>query len=76
MKLFPILMVVWKYENTGGQLTKGVAWAVALQNMEALRILMGCSWWVAAVLVCAGGVAKWMIGRAILLGVGSGQVDI
>jgi hypothetical protein len=75
MKLFPILMVVWKYDDSG-QLGRGVAWAVALQNIEALRILMGCSWWVAAVLVASGAMARWLVSRVILIGFGLGGADI
>jgi hypothetical protein len=66
MKLFPILMVVWKYEDIGGQLWRGVEWAVALQNLEALRILLGCSYIKAGVLVAAGAFSRWLVGRVIL----------
>ncbi|KAL8742774.1 MAG: hypothetical protein Q9190_004796 [Brigantiaea leucoxantha] len=41
MKLFPILMIVWRYEDAGGSVGQGVEWAVAVQNLEALRILLG-----------------------------------
>ena len=45
----------------------GVTWAVALQNLEALRILLGCGYVVAAGLVLAGGAAKWVV-RTLILG--------
>ena len=66
MKLFPILMVVWKYDDVGGQVAGGVQWAVALQNLEALQILLGCSYVRAGVLVGAGSLAKSLVGRLIL----------
>ncbi|MCJ1232305.1 sterol homeostasis protein [Varicellaria rhodocarpa] len=70
MKLFPILMVVWKYDDEGGQVGKGVEWAVAVQNLEALRILLGCSYFVAGVLVGAGALARLVVGKIIFEVVG------
>ncbi|KAF6240981.1 hypothetical protein HO173_000774 [Letharia columbiana] len=46
---------------------RGVAWAVAVQNMEALRILLGCRYLTALGLVAAGGAVKWVV-RSIILG--------
>jgi len=66
MKLFPVLMVVWKYDDIGGQLWRGVEWAVALQNLEALRILLGCSYLGAGALVAVGAFARWFVGRVIM----------
>ncbi|MCJ1436691.1 sterol homeostasis protein [Xylographa pallens] len=74
MKLFPILMVVWKYDDVGGQVGYGVQWAVALQNLEALRILLGCSYWGAGMLVGTGAVARWAVGRVVLGLFGLGDV--
>ncbi|MCJ1370680.1 sterol homeostasis protein [Loxospora ochrophaea] len=74
MKLFPILMVVWKYDDVGGQVGKGVEWAVALQNLEALRILLGCSYFGAGALVAAGSIVRWVVGRLVLGMVGLGEV--
>ncbi|MCJ1312779.1 sterol homeostasis protein [Agyrium rufum] len=74
MKLFPILMVVWKYEDTGGQVARGVEWAVAVQNLEALSILLGCSYLQAGALVAAGAAAKVFMGRLLLGLVGLGAV--
>lgn len=71
-KLFPILMVVWKYEDTTGQLASGVNWAVAIQNVEALRILLGSGYGSAAILVAVGWLASWLVSRAILIAVGLG----
>lgn len=77
MKLFPILMVVWKYDdadndsegwNVGRSVGKGVEWAVAVQNLEAVRILLGSGYLSAAGLVAAGAVARWVV-RVVVLGV-------
>ncbi|KAL8789155.1 MAG: hypothetical protein Q9213_001262 [Squamulea squamosa] len=59
MKLFPILMVVWRYNDVGGSVGRGVEWAVAVQNLEALRILLECGYVGAACLVGAGWLARW-----------------
>lgn len=75
MKLFPILMVVWKYDDVGGQVGRGVQWAVALQNLEALRILLGCSYLAAGSLVGVGTVARWLVGRVVLGAFGLGEVS-
>ena len=99
MSLFPILMVVWKYDDAPGSsslsqsplnsssvaftsgflstkghgvdwVRRGVSWAVAVQNLEALRILLGCGYLGAGGLVAAGGAVSWMVSTAILRGVG------
>ena len=46
---------------------RGVAWAVAVQNMEALRILLGCGYLTALGLVAAGGAVRWVV-RSVILG--------
>ena len=51
---------------------RGVAWAVAVQNMEALRILLGCGYLTALGLVAAGGVVSWLVRSVILGAVGLG----
>ena len=81
MKLFPILMVVWKYDdadnesdgwNVGKSVGKGVEWAVAVQNLEALRILLGCGYVSAAGLVASGAIARWVVAAVMLGAVGLG----
>ena len=74
MKLFPILMVVWRYDDVGGQVGRGVQWAVALQNLEALRILLGCSYIRAGALVGAGASARWFVQKLMLGAFGLGEV--
>lgn len=51
---------------------QGVAWAVAVQNMEALRILLGCGHLTALGLVAAGGAVRWLVRNVILGAVGLG----
>lgn len=73
MKLFPILMVVWKYDDAGGSVGRGVEWAVAVQNLEALRILLECGYLGAAGLVGAGWMVRWAVARLTLGSVGLGE---
>ena len=81
MKLFPILMVVWKYDgaendsdgwNVGRSVARGVEWAVAVQNLEALRILLECGYLSAVGLVAAGAAARWAVAAVVLGVVGLG----
>ena len=74
MKLFPILMVVWRYDDVEGQVGRGVEWAVAVQNLEALSILLECSYVVAGLLVGGGWLAKLAVGRLLSGAVGLGRV--
>ena len=40
MKLFPVLMVVWRYDDVTGLVGRGVSYAVGVQNVEALIVLV------------------------------------
>ena len=73
MKLFPVLMVVWKYLDAGGTVACGVEWAVMVQNLEALRILLECGYLGAAALVGTGWVSRWAAAWLILGFVGLRQ---
>lgn len=73
MKLFPILMVVWRYNDAGGSVGRGVEWAVGVQNLEALRILLECGYLGAASLVGAGWVVRWAVARVLLGSVALGD---
>ena len=53
--------------------SKGAIWAVAVQNLEGLRILLGCGYIAAGVLVFAGGAAKWMVRGAMIGAIGLGK---
>ncbi|KAK8051326.1 hypothetical protein PG993_002711 [Apiospora rasikravindrae] len=72
-KLFPILMVIWDYDVPAA--ARSLGWAVVLNNVEALKILLDCGYPVALVLAAAGAVARWIVGRAILWVVGLEGVD-
>ena len=50
-----------------GWVRSGVSWAVAVQNLEALRILLGCGYLGAGGLVLVGGAARWVV-RTMMLG--------
>lgn len=72
-KLFPILMVVWKYDVPAA--ARSLGWAVVANNVEALRILLDCRYYVACLLAIAGAAARWVVGRAVLGAAGLADVD-
>lgn len=79
MKLFPILLVIWPTESAEDGATAPskpsfasrarsyVGWAVLLNNIEALLILLDCSYVVATSLALAGYAARWLV-EGIILG--------
>lgn len=69
-------MLVWRYEDAGGQVARGVSWAVAAQNVEALRILLGTTYAKSTVLVLIGKMASWVVERGILGAFGLGGVRV
>ncbi|CAK7240982.1 MAG: hypothetical protein STHCBS139747_002439 [Sporothrix thermara] len=72
-KLFPILMVIWDYDVPAA--ARSLGWAVVLNNIEALKILLDCGYGTAAFLAMAGALSRWAIGRLVLWVVGLGDVD-
>ena len=78
-KLFPILLVIWPTqppENGGrgfatptfaSRARSYVGWAVLLNNIEALLILLDCGYVAATGLALAGSAARWMV-EGIALG--------
>ncbi|KID67395.1 Arv1-like family protein, partial [Metarhizium hybridum] len=72
-KLFPILMVIWKYDIPAA--ARPLGWAVVANNIEALRILLDCKYYTACVLALAGATSRWAAGRFILIAAGLGDVD-
>lgn len=72
-KLFPILMVIWEYDVPAA--ARSLGWAVVANNVEALRILLDCTYGVAFVLAITGASARWCVGRGVLLVAGLGEVD-
>ena len=76
MKLFPILMVVWAYDDASGQLARGVKVVVAVQNLEALRVVLGVAYWRAGLLVLAGRVVEDVVAQAVLEFGGLGETSV
>lgn len=80
-KLFPILLVIWRTEPENGDCTPApptfasrarsyVGWAVLLNNIEALLILLDCGYAAATGLALAGSAARWLVEGIILETVG------
>ncbi|KAA8900865.1 Arv1-like family-domain-containing protein [Sphaerosporella brunnea] len=67
-KLFPILMVIWKYDVPAA--ARSVGWAVVVNNIEALRILLDTDYFRAAALTGAGAVVRAGASQAILAAAG------
>ncbi|KAH3915714.1 hypothetical protein HBH56_078580 [Parastagonospora nodorum] len=71
-KLFPILLIIWEYDLRSS--ATAVSWAVIVNNIAALEILMDCGYVRAGVLVGVGaavrGVVSWGMLKAVGLGTG------
>ncbi|OCT51445.1 ARV1-like protein [Cladophialophora carrionii] len=79
-KLFPILLVIWPTEANEGdpfgfafRATNYVGWAVLLNNIEALLILLDCGYVIATALAVSGFIARWMVEGWFLSFVGSAR---
>lgn len=72
-KLFPILMVIWEYDVPAA--ARSLGWAVVVNNVEALKILLDCGYGVAALLAMAGALSRWAVGRFVLWFAGLEGVD-
>jgi hypothetical protein len=68
MKLFPIFMIIW-YDDVPAA-AKVVGWAVVINNVEALKILLGCGYVVASGLAVTGALVRWGVGKVVLLCIG------
>ena len=66
-------MVIWDYDVPAA--ARSLGWAVVLNNVEALKILLDCGYPVALLLAAVGAVARWITGRAVLWLVGLEGVD-
>jgi len=77
-KLFPILLVIWPTQSPEEVSTPSapsfasrarsyIGWAVLLNNIEALLILLDCGYMVATGLALAGYAARWLV-EGIMLG--------
>ncbi|KAI9830668.1 MAG: sterol homeostasis protein [Phylliscum demangeonii] len=67
-KLFPILMVIWDYDVPAA--AKSVGWAVVVNNIEALHILLDCGYVAAVALAGTAAVVRLVAGWAFLRAVG------
>ncbi|KAF3924756.1 hypothetical protein AA313_de0209975 [Arthrobotrys entomopaga] len=63
-KLFPILMVIWDYDVPAA--AKSVGWAVVVNNVEAMRILLDAPYHQAALLAFSGALVRSMTTNLIL----------
>ncbi|KAF2714187.1 Arv1-like protein [Pleomassaria siparia CBS 279.74] len=69
-KLFPILLIIWDYDLPSS--ATAVSWAVIVNNVAALEILMDCGYARAGVLVGVGAGLRSLVANAVLTGVGLG----
>jgi lipid intermediate transporter len=67
-KLFPILLIVWDYDLPSA--ASAVSWAVIVNNVAALEILMDCGYGRALALVVVGAVCRAAVGWCVLSVVG------
>ncbi|OAQ99431.1 hypothetical protein LLEC1_07842, partial [Akanthomyces lecanii] len=72
-KLFPILLVIWDYDVPAA--ARSLGWAVVANNVEALRILIDCRYYVACLLALIGAAARWSVAHLVLIAVGLNDVD-
>ncbi|EXJ80953.1 hypothetical protein A1O3_07241 [Capronia epimyces CBS 606.96] len=79
-KLFPILLVIWPTEAKEGdsfgfafRATNYVGWAVLLNNIEALLVLLNCGYIVATGLAVSGVLARWVVEGWVLSLLGLGR---
>ena len=63
-KLFPILLIVWDYDLPSS--ASAVSWAVLINNIAALEILMDCGYLRAFVLTLLGSFARTVVGDLVL----------
>ncbi|KAF1828522.1 Arv1-domain-containing protein [Decorospora gaudefroyi] len=69
-KLFPILLIVWDYDLPSS--ATAVSWAVIVNNVAALEILMDCGYVRAGTLVGVAAACRGMLGWALLRAAGLG----
>ena len=63
-KLFPILLIVWDYDLPSS--ASAVNWAVLINNIAALEILMDCGYLKAVILTLVGSFARIAVGNLVL----------
>lgn len=69
-KLFPLLLIIWDYDLPSS--ASAVSWAVIVNNVAALEILMDCGYLRAALLVAVAAAVRALVGTVVLGSVGFG----
>jgi len=69
-KLFPLLLLIWSYDLPSS--ASAVSWAVIINNVAALEILLNCGYGSAMLLAGLGAVCRALVGWGILRAVGVG----
>jgi lipid intermediate transporter len=64
-KLFPLLLLIWRYDLPSS--ASAVSWAVIINNVAALAILLDCGYLRAALLAAVGAVCRAGVGWVSLL---------
>jgi len=64
IKISMILMVIWDYDMPVA--SRVVGWAVTLNNIEAMRILLNCSYWNATIIALTATFAQYVTMNVIL----------
>jgi hypothetical protein len=59
-KLFPLLLLIWDYDLPSS--ASAVSWAVIINNVAALEILLDCGYVRAAILAAIGAVCRAGVG--------------
>ncbi|KAH6611995.1 Arv1-like family-domain-containing protein [Boeremia exigua] len=74
-KLFPILLIIWDYDLPSS--ATAVSWAVIVNNVAALEILMDCGYVRAGLLVGVGAGLRWVVAGSVVrqAGLGVGWED-
>ncbi|OJD29572.1 arv1-like protein [Diplodia corticola] len=67
-KLFPLLLIIWDYDLPSS--ASAVSWAVIVNNVAALEILMDCGYLRAGLLVGIGAAVRAVVGELVLASVG------
>ncbi|KAF2155007.1 hypothetical protein K461DRAFT_319487 [Myriangium duriaei CBS 260.36] len=67
-KLFPLLLLIWSYDLPSS--ASAVSWAVIVNNVAALEILLDCGFPTAIGLAAVGAVCRGIVGWGVLRAVG------
>jgi len=66
-------MVIWDYDLPSS--ASAVSWAVIVNNVAALEILLDCGYTIATILAGVGAIARALLGWALLRAVGVAPVS-